>query len=109
MMMLILLVGCTHVNRATLIASTASLACDWAQTRSQASTGWNGTMENNPMLGTQPSTTKVDAYFASTIVINAAIWYVMPERYKSIIPLGVTAAQARTIAGNVEQTGMCFR
>lgn len=91
-----LLSGCTnvHVNRAALVASTAALACDWNKTYRAANNGWrNGIRERNPMLGTTPSTTAVSAYFASTIVINAAIWIAIPPKWRSALPLAVMASQ----------------
>lgn len=106
---LLLTSGCTHVNRATLLASSASLACDWAQTRSRAEVGWRGTFENNPMLGAKPSVERVDFYFATAIAANVGIWILMPDRFKSVIPLGVTTVQTKTIIGNLPQTGICFR
>lgn len=98
-----------HVNRATLIASTAALACDWAQTRSSASTGWMRTAdggewvlrENNPILGPHPSTQAVDVYFASAAVVNLALWIILPVRYKSIMPLSLVAVESSAISGNV--------
>jgi hypothetical protein len=107
---LALLSGCSfkNLNRATLAASTASLACDWGQTRSAASNHWKGRYEANPIMGTNPGTRTVDTYFASTVVLNAAIWYFIPEKLKSIIPGVVIGFQANTIAGNLDTTqGVC--
>lgn len=98
------LVGCGAVNKAALVTSTASLVCDWAQTRSAARTGWATTMEGNPIMGPTPTTRTVDLYFAGTIAINTALWIAMPRRAKSIVPIAVTAAQVPTIAGNASTT-----
>jgi hypothetical protein len=109
-LVLVLVSGCSfkNLNRATLAASTASLACDWGQTRSAASNHWKGRYEANPIMGMNPSTGTVDVYFASTIAINAAIWYLMPEKLKSLLPVGVIGVQANTIAGNLDTTqGVC--
>ena len=100
----LLATGCgqlRNVNRASLVASTTSLACDWGQTRAAASAGWQGTEEANPMLGPTPTTTQVDTYFAVTAIVNAAIYVAMPERYRWILPSAVTAVQVDTIRGNL--------
>lgn len=104
--------GCTPswrtVDRATLIASTAILACDWGQTRSAAAEGWTGRREGNVLMGERPSTSTVDAYFAATAVLNTAVWVVLPAKWRSVIPGVVIGAQVRTVAGNFATTrGVC--
>lgn len=90
-----LLTACTnvHVNRAALVASTAALACDWHKTRTTAARDSMLYTEHNPLLGDDPSAGAVDMYFVSTIVINAAIWYVLPKRWRSVLPVVVATVQ----------------
>ena len=110
MVAVVLMTGCTNawVNRGALIASTAALACDWGQTRGQAARGWGDRMEQNPMLGAEPTTAAVDTYFVSALALNAMIWYLAPARASAVIPAAVVAVQADAIAGNVGMgTGMC--
>ena len=99
---LVLSVGCAnvHVNRATLIASTLALACDWAQTRAASSSGWVGFLESNPIMGDRPSTGMVDMYFAGALIANASAWALMPQRFRSAIPVGVVAIQQDAIRSN---------
>lgn len=97
-------VGCGAVNRALLVTSTASLACDWAQTRSSAASGWNGQVETNPIMGSKPATSSVDIYFASAIAINAGLWLITPPSVRGAVPAAVTAVQANTVAGNIPYT-----
>lgn len=105
--------GCAHVDRATLITSTVSLACDWGQTRSMAANDWahpTGPQryeEANPIMGKHPSTLVVDTYFMSAALINAAAWLVIPKGWRSAAPVAVTARQALAITRNVEHTGWC--
>lgn len=100
--------GCTATNRAMLVASTATVVCDWAQTRGRASADWVGYRETNPMLGTTPSVMTVDGYFAIVAGFNALIWLAMPERYKSVVPTALIAVQADAIQYNVSgRAGLC--
>jgi hypothetical protein len=97
--------ACTHVNRATLVASTAALFADGLQTRSAAERGWShGDRETNPLLGATPSVGRVEVYFASAIVANAVLWAVLPPKWRSIVPMTVIGVQTQTIWGNLETT-----
>lgn len=107
---LLIFVGCSQpiIHRSTLIASTAALACDWADTSRMAHDSWRGHEEMNPLLGKKPTEYAVGIYFASAIALNAAIWYLIPGHAKSLIPIGVTAISAHTIIGNQDVgTGWC--
>lgn len=108
----VLLTGCAnaHVNRATLVASTAALVLDWKQTRTWAEHDWvlpgaTGPSwtsdESNPLLGGHPRSGAVDMYFTFAVVTNIAIWLVMPDKYKSVIPAALLGAEAPAIAGNI--------
>lgn len=110
--------ACTsvHVNRATLIASTAAIACDWGQTYKAADDDWTRTvdgkrmplMEQNPVLGRTPDPGAVNVYFLSAIMINATAWLLTPARYRSVISGTVAALQTGSVVGNMQWgTGMC--
>ena len=96
-----------RMNVAALITSTALLACDGAQTAKMAGEKWRTTWERNPVMGATPDTTTVGVYFASAVLINAAVWAVLPERYRAVLPAAVTGVEARTIADNAARTGWC--
>lgn len=102
-----------HVGRAALITSTLTLICDGMQTLNMAGRDWRGAdgiskREGNPIMGETPSVAVVGSYFVSVIVLNAAAWAVTPERYRSPLPIVITAAQTRQIARNSELgTGIC--
>jgi len=110
LVVILALSGCSlrNVNRATLVASTVSLACDWGQTRAVASTGWEHRYEDNPMLGSTPTTAQVDTYFLAAAITNAFVWLVMPAKLRSVVPAGVVVVQADSIANNHSELGnMC--
>lgn len=104
------LAGCSHmrhVDRALLVASTAGLACDWAQTRGEAMGGWSVSYETNPLLGAKPDPGLVDAYFLTAILTNLVVWTVIPRGWRSAIPATVTLAQIDSVASNLPTTGWC--
>jgi hypothetical protein len=91
-----------RVDRATLVASTLSLPCDWGQTRGAAGAGWERSHERNPIMGGRPSTLTVDAYFAGAVAVNALAWAVLPARWRSLIPGVVIGSQAYAVALNAD-------
>ena len=109
---LLFLVACTpnlrNVNRGMLVASTASIACDWGQTFHAASRGWGEYEEANPVMGRTPSTTRVATYFIGALVINAAVWYLLPNKLKPVFSVAVTGFQSRVIYNNSQNDqGIC--
>lgn len=98
-LVMVLLGGCAdmRVNRTTLVVSTMAIAVDYAQTREMVSRGWE---EQNPMLGSRPNEAAIACYFFSAAALNAMAWLLVPDRWKSVIPLGVIGTQAVTIHGN---------
>lgn len=102
--------GCTHVNRATLVASSLALACDFGQTYSAAADGWEpvagrtARWEANPIMGPRPSASVTSAYFFTALLANAVTWALMPRKLKSVVPLGVLALEAGPVKSNLETT-----
>ena len=100
-----MLSGCgAHFDWAALAVSEASLACDWAQTRSAASQDWKGHAEANPFLGRNPSTTQVDMYFGVSALLNLTLWAALPKGWRSIVPIGITAMETSPIRNNISTT-----
>lgn len=93
------------VGRTALVASYAAMACDWGQTRGQASRGWENHYEKNVILGPTPSPGEVDVYFASMAVVHGMIWYLMPDSVRPYYAGGLAAIQTRSVIRNVESTG----
>ncbi len=104
----VMLGGCVHANSAALAVSTAALVCDGMQTLRMAGEGWTRTSEANPVMGPAPGVSEVGAYFVGAVVINAAVWVAMPKRWRTVVPMAVTAVQIDVIRNNIGQgTGMC--
>lgn len=107
-LVVMLVTGCSnvHVNRATLIASTAALAADWYYTRGAASAGWDcgGKIEESGaarmFIGSHPNAPSVDAYFGIAAIANAVIWMAMPKKYRSAVPFGLVAVQYDAVVNN---------
>ena len=106
------LAGCAnvHVSRLAIATSTLSLACDWGQTRQQA-VRYQGMphrtpYEENPILGGHPTTGAVDLYFLSSVVLNAALWMVLPARYRPVVG-AVAVAETALVIDNVPVTTLC--
>ena len=101
--------ACVHVDRAMLVASTASIVCDAGQTLRAA--GNFGPLhgqqsENNPVMGSYPSRNRVEAYFVGVTVLNAAIWYALPRGLRSAYAVPVTGVQTVTIYNNKTREGL---
>lgn len=110
--LLLYLVGCVgcsagqwrHVDRAVLALSTVSLIADGAQTMSASLTRHDAVYERNPIMGSRPSPAMVGGYFSAVISINALLWLVLPEKWRSAVPLGVSIAQTRQVRENLRTT-----
>lgn len=104
------------VNATMLAVSTASIIWDGCQTLSAAHEDWSGgrtetghghAIRGGLIMGTAPSEATVVGYFIGAAVVNAAVWYLMPERWRWVVPAGVTVAQADTINKNFKATSWC--
>lgn len=101
---IVLMGGCATFERITLVAATASLVCDWSQTRSWSELGWpDGYRERNPVLGPMPATSVIDVYFLGAIVLSSAIWMRTPPGYRWLPALLVTAVQWPVVMDNERQ------
>lgn len=108
-MVAVMMAGCASsgFSQTTLATSTALLVCDGMDTVHAAGTGWMDGHEGNPIMGSHPSVTVVGAYFLGVIATNTALWEIIPDRYRWIIPSMVSAVQVNTIVGNAPYTGVC--
>ncbi len=100
-----------HINNMAYGAAMATTACDWGQTRKAASMDWNNGRwyEDNAILGSQPSETKVDIYMASVLIGLTVSKKVLPEWAQSVLYAGTIAFETKTIVENtmVGVPGMC--
>ena len=90
----------TKTDTALQATYTVLHVIDWGQTASCANGGWHkfetstdsrGTTitqhqrsEMNPILGKHPTPSVVHIYFASTLIANTIISYVLPKPYRTI-------------------------
>lgn len=91
-----------HANRMGIATATLATACDWGST-SWAMSGKGGWIETNPMLGASPSQARVAEYMGASMVLTAAVWYVLPERYRPLLWGSVTAIEVNAVASNMGQ------
>lgn len=92
-------VGCTHVERVTLVTSTLVIACDIAQTVKTASTGWDRRADLNPIIaGRTPGF--VASYGVAAVAVNAVIWRLIPAGWRAVWGFGVTAVETTLVVNN---------
>ena len=96
--------GLTIANGTALGVSSASLLCDWAQTRRASDAGWTMQHEQNPIMGRDPSSRTVDAYFLGAAALNVLAWRLMPRRWRVVIPSIVFVVQADSIRSNIAES-----
>lgn len=92
--------GCHAAQIGSLVASEAAIVADWQQTRCHAASGWRGTYEQNPLLGPAPSPHTVDLYMGGALVLNAALWYVLPKGWNTAAASVVAGFEAHTVITN---------
>ena len=83
----------TKEDIAWQVGYTALHVIDWGQTRYIARHPWKYD-ELNPILGKHPSVSKVDKYFAITLVGHTVISHFLPRKYRRIwqhVSVGVEA------------------
>lgn len=81
------------------VAVTTTLLMDWHQTR-QIAAQPNKYYEMNPVLGSHPSTDKVNAYFAGAIVGSAIVAYLLPSPWRQGLQYGTIAVELVVIGRN---------
>ena len=72
---------------------------DWAQTRYSARHP-DQYSERNPAIGEQPSTAKVDQYFALASLLMAGATYVLPRRERRLFLGGVLVVETSAVVSN---------
>jgi hypothetical protein len=87
--------GCS--NQQLLIASNTALIVDWSQTRYIIKHDYH---EHNPILGSYPSQGDVNTYFATAIILNTALYWILPEKIKPYWYGGLTALEVAVITNN---------
>jgi hypothetical protein len=105
----------TWYETSLLVAAEASLAADMLQTLDikrhptygpeySGPTVWPepyNLHEINPVLGPHPSDATIVAYFAGSGLLTAGAWYVLPARWRFIVPVAVLAVEVPMIGHNM--------
>ena len=91
----------TGKDTAWQTAYTVLHIADWGQTRYIAKHPERFN-ERNAILGDHPSTRKVDAYFATTLVAHTAISYVLPVKYRRVWQAVTIAVEGNAVAHNMK-------
>jgi hypothetical protein len=79
--------------------AAAMMALDWAQTR-YAARHPSHYSDRNPIMGEQPSTAKVDQYFAIASLLMAGVTYVLPRRERRLFLSGVLVVETSAVVSN---------
>ena len=94
---LLALTGCSTTQLHT--TSNALIVADWAQTRYIAANPQQF-HELSPLLGSHPSVGAVNRHFVGSLLVNNAIYYVLPENGKRNWSLIVTGVEGTLVAHN---------
>lgn len=84
-----------------------ALLADWSSTRYAARHGWNGVIENNPLLGETPSVSKLDRHF----LIGIPLLYFGIDRFeknRKFLLMGFTGIELYA-AHNNARVGLRFQ
>lgn len=97
---------------ATLLVSDAMLSADAIYTTTAAGEHWSGGREEGGMLaravmGPTPGPGVVNAYFFGAVVLNTALWAVLPPRWRSLVPGVAIGVQANALAWNYAGCRWC--
>lgn len=95
------------VNAVTGAAAAVTMAADWCQTRTAAES-WGTRVEGGMLaaaaIGSQPSSGRVDVYFAVTTAVLAGSVQLLPERYRWLAYGAIAGVEASTVRGNLATT-----
>lgn len=96
------------IDKALLAGAVTMLGADWAQTRYIAAHP-DQFREKNPLLGSHPSTGKVNAYFLTAIAGTVGLALVLPATERKWFLGGVTVLETvMVIRNNSIGVGMKF-
>lgn len=109
------------VDMTALAVSAAALVVDWGYTHSAAADNWGhgwcwhghylGRHEGGTAqwaIGRKPSTQAVDAYFAAWAVADVALWAVLPDRWRAIVPGMIIGVEVLPVIGNIRGDAPAF-
>lgn len=85
-------------------AFTAVILADFGQTK--AAIGREGLYEGNPILGRDGERVPPAVYFASILVLHAAVAALLPSTWRTMWQGGAIGIEARQIVGNYGKVGL---
>lgn len=96
--------GCAswNTNKTLWAASSALIALDWGQTR-YISTHPDKFYEQNSFIGRHPTLARVDTYFASYMLINTAMMFILPDSWQPYWFGGMTMYQGYNTINNTSK------
>lgn len=59
-----------------------------------------GHEESNPLLGKHPADARVVGYFAGCMALNAAVFALLPPKYRSVLPSVIVVYESSAINSN---------
>jgi len=83
-----------------MITSNLLLIIDWSQTRYIVKHPERFS-EENPILGRHPSIGKVNTYFITSILVNSAVGYILPNPYRKYWFGIISGIELYTIGKNI--------
>ena len=90
----------TTEERSAFAVSSVLLVADWAQTR-QIARKADLFSEANPVLGAHPSMGRVNAYFATALLLNYAIGNSLGTGWRKAWFLGIQSVEASVVQRNL--------
>ena len=91
----------TQEHKNWFVAANIATVGDWATTRNMTRRYSEGYWERNPLLGRQPSTQRVDLYFASWMITNYFIADSFQGKNRTIYLQIVTGVESAMVINNL--------
>ncbi len=83
------------------VASNVLLVADWSTTRDMTRRYDEGYRELNPLLGSRPSTNKLDLYFVTVLIGHYFMTDYLQGRNREIYLYTVTGVEGAAVANNL--------
>lgn len=91
----------TDEHRRWYVASNVLLLADWSTTRDMTRRYDEGYREMNPILGSRPSTQKLDLYFITVLIGHYFVTDYFKGRDREIYLYSVSAVEGAAVANNL--------
>ncbi len=91
----------TDEQKRWYVASNVLLLADWSTTRDMTRRYDEGYREINPILGSRPSTDKLDLYFVTYLIGHYFLTDYLQDRNREIYLYTITAVEGAAVANNL--------